>query len=552
MSELTTDTTSTPTDRQARADRLFSNVIGWLGVVLALAVLHAAFSKLSMTITMPMFLLFGKMGGKPALVLWGLSLILIIVGFWGAIPRAWRNLRAWVSRGGVNSAFGIIGIILIAGLLNFFAHRTTVWRVDLTSNKRFSLAPRSKDVLRAMEDEVTVVAFVTTDAQRQGMGNRAKALLDLYQTAAPSKFSYEIKNPFADLSQLQQLGGLGPDLSGAILTYRGETESVAEFTERDITSALIKFSRPVKRKIYVLEGHGEHAREAGGELPINRSIQLALAELMTDQWEVEGISLVGEEAEMPSPDEAAVLIIAGPEREFFEGEEEKINSYMDQGGRVLVLLSPGQARLESFLNHWGIEPTRDLAIGTAVQDGLIVVGPEEYADHQITKNLGVSLFGRSLSLKAIEPAPTGVTVSVLASSGRRVRIIQNFQEGQPVNSAQTTEGPVDLALIAEKEVSPASEEDEAKRMRMIVVGDALFPSDFLIQGFQQGFNIVLFGNMVNWLAEEDALVSIPPKDEQPDQVFVTDDQKRLLMLVHYLDFPLLAAILGFVVYLKRR
>ena len=112
--------------------------------------------------------------------------------------------------------------------------------------------------------------------------------------------------------------------------------------------------------------------------------------------------------------------------------------------------------------------------------------------------------------------------------------------------------PVDLALIAEKEVSPASEEDEAKRMRMIVVGDALFPSDFLIQGFQQGFNIVLFGNMVNWLAEEDALVSIPPKDEQPDQVFVTDDQKRLLMLVHYLDFPLLAAILGFVVYLKRR
>jgi len=59
-------------------------------------------------------------------------------------------------------------------------------------------------------------------------------------------------------------------------------------------------------------------------------------------------------------------------------------------------------------------------------------------------------------------------------------------------------------------------------------------------------------NAVNWLAEEDALVSIPPKDDQPETVMLSDSQKRGLAIVNFLIFPGLAVFGGIFTWWKRR
>jgi len=552
MTETTTSPSSRPTDRQARADHLFSQVIGWLGVLLLIWVLHAVISTWSWRVRTPMFFVFGKEMERPAPVLLLMSLVLMVVGFWGRFPLMFAALRRWAKRGGLNAALVIVGVVVVTIMVNYLVQRNAVWRLDLTKNHRFSLAPQSKKVLRNLAGKVDVTVYLTTDAEQQGLRNRAEALFGLYETAAPGKIAIAYKNPFADLQAfLAKKSNLGGNLTGAVLEYNGKREDIQDFSEKDITSALIKFARPTVRKLYFLEGHNEQRTE-GGATP-DRGLQSAVALLRSQQWQVETLTLVGKDSEMPSPDEAAALIIAGPEKELFAGEAAKINGYLQQGGRVLVTLRAGGAKLADFLQKWGIVPTSNLAFGTASEAGqFIIVTENELKKHEITKNVGTCLLGPAIPLNTASPAPKGVTVTKLISSGQRVRVARNFKQGVPVKAADLGPGPVDLALIAEKEVVPAKDGKEAKRARLLVVGDSMFSSDYLAQAFPNGFNLNLYANMVNWLAEEDALVSIPAKDEQLDRVFATDDQKRLLLTVFYLDFPLLAAVLGFVVYLKRR
>jgi hypothetical protein len=64
-------------------------------------------------------------------------------------------------------------------------------------------------------------------------------------------------------------------------------------------------------------------------------------------------------------------------------------------------------------------------------------------------------------------------------------------------------------------------------------------------------NGYLIGNAINWLAEEEALVNIPPKDETPQTVTLTDPQRRIISTTVY-ALPLAAMMLGFIVWWRRR
>ena len=66
------------------------------------------------------------------------------------------------------------------------------------------------------------------------------------------------------------------------------------------------------------------------------------------------------------------------------------------------------------------------------------------------------------------------------------------------------------------------------------------------------FNEPLVSGMINYLGEDDALVSIPPKDENTEQAFLMPGQLTLFGWIHLGYFPLLALALAILVYLKRR
>jgi ABC-type uncharacterized transport system involved in gliding motility auxiliary subunit len=120
-------------------------------------------------------------------------------------------------------------------------------------------------------------------------------------------------------------------------------------------------------------------------------------------------------------------------------------------------------------------------------------------------------------------------------------------------------GPITLAAVAEKEISPPpppgstppKETPEGKKARLAVFGSVDFATNFWLQagGVSNGY---LAMNAVNWVAEEPALVNIPPKDDQPERVTLSDSQLRTLQILNFIVVPVAALAAAVIVWWKRR
>jgi len=159
------------------------------------------------------------------------------------------------------------------------------------------------------------------------------------------------------------------------------------------------------------------------------------------------------------------------------------------------------------------------------------------------------------SVVAASPAPSGVTVEKLLESNPRswaetgdLKGAIQFDEGKDLK------GPVSLAVAVTKSLAGVMDEQgkektAAKQVRMVVVGDSDFASNayFAAQG-----NGNLFMNMANWLAADEDLVSIRPKDPQDKRVQLSAGQQRIIFYSSVVALPLLILVAGVTVWLRRK
>jgi ABC-type uncharacterized transport system involved in gliding motility auxiliary subunit len=110
-------------------------------------------------------------------------------------------------------------------------------------------------------------------------------------------------------------------------------------------------------------------------------------------------------------------------------------------------------------------------------------------------------------------------------------------------------GPLTLAVAVSKEVQPASEGKPALKARLVVVGDSDFAG---IPYFQSQGNGNLFMNMVSWLAQDEDLISIRPKDPVDRKIVLSESQSRMLQLFSLVFLPGAVLVLGIAVWTRRR
>lgn len=516
-----------------KADRLMTALSGWASLVLGVFTIHRA---------LLLWTLWSDWWTRAGLIL---SVGLGLMWLWGYWPDIVARFRGWSRSGGWNSAAVAVGLVLGLIIINALVIRRAEVKFDLTKNQRFTLAPRTREILKGIKEPIKAEVFLPG-----GRGSeQAKDLFQQYADASP-KFTWTVINPLTNPEKfLSKDVKLSPELRGARIEYAGKHQDITDFTEKEITAALLKMTRDTERKILFLKGHGEASADASAMgVSANKAIQVLLEDLRASQWKVENVDLYGKNATAPDPATTAVLVIAGPDRELAADEQKRINEYLDKGGKVLLLLSVQGPPMSAFLKPWGIQTTNDLVVDPA--RGAILFSPEPSA-HASVKPAQRAVFFQARSVKPITPAPTGITVTELIKSGSTSQIIENFVAGKTDAEAALAgakPGPATIAALAEKTIGSG---DTAKTARLLVVGDATFTTDQLtrIQGVD---NIALSSGLVNYLGEEEALVSIPPKDENTEQAFVDEGQQRLFNLIHLADFPLLALALAIFVYWKRR
>ncbi|MEQ8535878.1 MAG: Gldg family protein [Coleofasciculus sp. D1-CHI-01] len=305
--------------------------------------------------------------------LWFLLLDQIAPGFWGR-----RSTQV-----GTNAIIATLAMFVIIGLINFLGVRYGV-QIDLTENQLFTLSPQSQQVVRNLDQSVKVWVF-------ESPANPAdQELLENYRRYG-SNLEFEFVDPQLqpELAQKFNVNYIGE----VYLEYGNQRELVQtispgeRLSEVQLTNAIERITGDRTDKVYFLQGHGERPLEASDEGGLSQ----AVSALETKNFTVEPLNL----AEQPAvPDDASLIVIAGPKRALFEPEVQALEEYLADGGSLLVMIDPDtNPGLEPLLSDWGVTLTNQIVIDASGQGRLVGLGPAtplvtQYGDHPITQDFG--------------------------------------------------------------------------------------------------------------------------------------------------------------------
>ena len=367
------------------------------------------------------------------------------------------------------------------------------------------------------------------------------------------------KPALASQNQIQQYGTI-------LFSYKGRTERVTSDSEQDVTTGIIKVVQGQTKKIYFTKGHGEKDT-ASGERDGYKTIAEALGH---DNYSVETVVLAQAGA---VPDDAAVVVVAGPKVDFFAGEIDALKKYLDKAGKLLLELDPPEkpdspplTHLIALAHDWGIDVGNDIVVDVSGMGQLIgtdasVPLAASYPSHSITERLKL-ITGYPLA-RSVTPVKGGVNghtaqgiVETSARSWAESDIKELLTTGKVKLDVATGDKPGPITIAAAVS-APASSSTESKpgdagpkpETRLVVFGDSDFVSTAAL-GIPG--NRDLFMNTIGWLSQQENLISIRPKDPEDRRVTMTAIQQANVTWLSLLVIPGVVIGAGVVSWWRRR
>jgi ABC-2 type transport system permease protein len=269
----------------------------------------------------------------------------------------------------------LLAILLVINVLAGYVYT----RFDLTRERRYSLAPGTKELLSNLQDIVYIKVYLEGDFPPgfQKLQGSVKDMLAEMRRLAGGNLEFEFVNPADQPSELaanqlyEQLYKMGlqpTDLQnrtsdgmerkviwpGAIVYYRNKeiaanfllgagagsspmeiinaSEEALEYT---LANAIKKATSLYKPRIAFTDGHGELDGIATSD------IARALSEFYTLQrYDVKTIEAI--------PQEIDLLVIAKPTQRLTDWSKYKIDNFIMRGGKVLWLLDGVNAAMDSM------------------------------------------------------------------------------------------------------------------------------------------------------------------------------------------------------------
>ena len=181
------------------------------------------------------------------------------------------------------------------------------------------------------------------------------------------KFSYEFKDPevYPDLArnygitQYESIVVMGTE-SGLTDTIR-VTDEVYSQLEQDLYTGILVATGREQRTVYFLAGHGEHSPNISAA----EGYELVRQGLEQDNYQVRTLRWDLADQDVDVPDDAALVVIAGPTAELPEAHAKALNRYLEgsnpdgtarrEGGRMIFLTEPDTPEsFRVFLFGWGV------------------------------------------------------------------------------------------------------------------------------------------------------------------------------------------------------
>ncbi|MFA5974259.1 MAG: gliding motility-associated ABC transporter substrate-binding protein GldG [Lentimicrobiaceae bacterium] len=290
----------------------------------------------------------------------------------------------------VQLALGL-AIIIVINILGSFAF----YRVDLTADKRYTLSPATRKMLKELDGVVTFKVYLEGEfpAGFKRLRNETREMLNQFR-AYSKNIQYEFIDPTkgkdktqleAMYTQLAQSGLNATDLQvkdesgmtrklifpGAVVSYKGKEmpmdllltqvgkppsevlNNSVQALEFSLINVIRKLSIKQKQKIAFIEGQGELAPiyTAGAEAALSEYYEI-------DRVRIEGqptaLTMQAQggsgSANTSVVNKYKAIIIAKPDSAFPRNELDKflIDQFVMRGGKVLWLVDPVSADMDSL------------------------------------------------------------------------------------------------------------------------------------------------------------------------------------------------------------
>jgi ABC-type uncharacterized transport system involved in gliding motility auxiliary subunit len=495
------------------ANRIFG-LIGWLGLALVAAALAIRFGMPAKD----QYAYYLAWAGLACVLLYSGSQWREIVGVFG------RRQARYGTLAGV-SVLVVLGILIAVNYIGAKQHK----RWDLTANKVFSLSDQSRNVLAKLDAPLQITVFA-----QEADFPRYQDRLQEYQYAS-KRVSTEYVDPdkkpaLAKQNQIQQYGTI-------VFQYKNRTERVTADTEQDITNGIIKVTTGQQKKVYFTEGHGEKDTTST-ERDGYSSIATALK---NENYSVDKVILAQTGA---VPDDASVVIVAGPQTDFFPPEIDALKKYLAKSGKLLLMLdppgkvdSPPLTNLRELAHEWGVDVGDDVVVDVSGMGRLIgaseaVPVAASYPPHPITDRFSLlTAYPLARSVTPVTGGVDGHTAQAIVETGPQSWAetdLASVLNGRPVayTEGKDKKGPITIAAAvtaAGPASTPAKAGDDAPKpeTRVVITGDSDFAANSAL-GVQG--NKDLFMNAMGWLSQQENLISIRPREPEDRRLTMTATQ----------------------------
>jgi ABC-type uncharacterized transport system involved in gliding motility auxiliary subunit len=470
---------------------------------------------------------------KVVLAIGALCLLASIVIGFGGILRFFSKRSSQLGTNTTILSVAVLAILVIVNFVGFRHHK----RFDLTTEKLYTLSDQTKQVVGGLQKDVTIVRF----------DKSPNAALD-DQMAEYTSLSRHLKFQNIDPQQKPEVAQqYGATRMGDVILASGPRKEHLETgatSEEDITGAIIKVTQDKVKTVCFVTGHGEKSLTDDGEDGYSHLD----AGLKKENYVTRTLNLVSEKG---IASDCSVVVVAGPTQQFFPQEAEMLNQYLAGSGKGLILVDPQtDPKLGEIFQAWNTNVGDNVVIDSSGVGSLLGAGPAiplvtTFGESPITKNFARSMtfFPLARTVSIADKSKTDPQIVELLKTSPQSFTVPNLKQGQnKLTFNPDTAGPLSLGVAASRKA-------EGGEARVVVIGNSTFAAN-PYAGLQK--NGDLFYNTIDWLAQDENLISIRPKSQTNRRVTLTQGQSSALTWLDLIILPGIVIFSGVYIWWKRR
>jgi ABC-type uncharacterized transport system involved in gliding motility auxiliary subunit len=435
-----------------------------------------------------------------------------------------------------NSIFAVL--LVAAAFLLLWVVKDSALRWDLTQSQRNTLNKATLEVLTRIKGPVSVTAYATArDAVQGDLRQQISDFIAPYSRAKPDltlKFVDPTANPNETRAANVRMNG------EMVVEYGKLSEHLTTANEQAMANLLQRLLRGQERLIMYVTGHGEPALDGQKNFDLASFGQ----QLSNKGFRVVALNLaVAQEV----PDNVSVLVLTSPAAVWQNGEVAKIKSYLERGGDLLWLIDQAPLR--------GLEPVAEY-LGLMLTPGIVIdpvaAGLGGQATTAIGYAYGVHPITQDFTYNTAFPFVRQIATQPENSDWHATQLVQVAQRGWVATGKLSKDmrfdkqrdipGPITVAVALERKVKDRDQ-------RIVVFGGSSFLANMYLGNET---NLDLGVNVMNWLAQDENLITVQPRAGPDSQLHLSQTTVNLIGFGFLFLLPAAFLLIGGMVWWRRR